>query len=100
MSDEKDELCVGPVCGHGERLAYRRRDGEIETGVVRELEDGRPLPEGAELVQMNIPPGCDGECGGWHSATTVYRNGPAQVATPKYREGYDRVFSKQKVGLA
>ena len=100
MSNEKDELQVGPSCAPGERFAYRRRDGEIEVGVVRETKDGRPLPEGAELVQMKLENGCDGDCGGWHEATTVYRNGPAQVATLKYRDGYDRVFGKQKMGLA
>jgi hypothetical protein len=38
---------------------------------------------------------------GWHEVQTLYRNGPAQVATPKYREGYDRIFGKKPdVGLA
>jgi hypothetical protein len=39
---------------------------------------------------------------GWHDIETVYRvsDGPAQVATPAYRAGYDRIFGKKEVGLA
>jgi hypothetical protein len=63
-----------------------------------EVKDGQPIPEGAELIQVGAE---DGE--GWRDVTTVYkseRSGPAQVATPAYREGYDRIFGKQKMGLA
>jgi hypothetical protein len=46
---------------------------------------------------------------GWREAETLYSgpaqkaggDGPAQVATKEYREGYDRIFGKRgEVGLA
>lgn len=100
MSDD-EEIKVGPLIAPGEHAAYRRRGEEIETGVVRTMKDGQPITEGAELVQVKTNKGCDMNCGGWHEAKSVYKNGPAQVATPKYRDGYDRIFGKKKeVGLA
>ena len=60
-----------------------------------EVKDGQPIPEGAELIQVGAE-----DSDGWRDVTTVYKSGPAQVATPAYREGYDRVFGKQKMGLA
>lgn len=78
----------------------RRRKGDEETfGVLAPLEDGRPLPEGAEIVKVALRR--DGD--DWHDVEVLYRNasGPAQVATPAYREGYDRIFGKKPtVGVA
>lgn len=57
------------------------------------------LTPGSEVVDIE-------EHDGRHMAKTIYKvplaagEGPAQVATPAYRDGYDRVFGKQKVGLA
>ena len=74
-----------------------REDGERVIGIVRPVEDGVPMAEGAELIES------DGDtCGEWHTIRTLYKHsGPAQVATKEYREGYDRIFgAKRKVGLA
>lgn len=75
--------------------ALRRRDGNVEVGTFFEAHDGQPIPEGAELVQVDYNPRNE-----WHNAETLYKNGPAQVATPAYRDGYDRIFGKKEVGLA
>lgn len=97
----------------------RQRGDELSTGRFGAVEDGKPIPEGAELI-MSGPPDHDG----WRDVKVLYRHetapqpepvepefsvglsgfttdGPPQVATPAYREGYDRIFGKkQKVGLA
>lgn len=101
----KDQIRIGPEVSPGQRIAFRRRGEEFAVGTIGELKDGRPIPEGAEFIKLAR------EChDGWHDATVLYshesapneqqRSGPAQVATPEYREGYDRIFGKQKVGLA
>jgi hypothetical protein len=63
------------------------------------MKDGDPIPEGAEIIRAG-PEDDDG----WRDVTTIYgeqRTGPAQVASPQYREGYDRIFGKKpEVGLA
>jgi hypothetical protein len=79
--------------------ALRRTDEELSFGTFTEVKEGQPIPEGAELAHLS------GENeDGWRDVTSVYKResaGPAQVATPAYREGYDRIFwKKQKVGVA
>jgi hypothetical protein len=73
----------------------RRQDGRVEVGTFHEMREGQPMPDGAELVQIDYRPNSE-----WHDSKTLYKNGPSQVATPKYREGYDRIFGKKEVGLA
>jgi len=107
----KDQIQIGPEVSPGRRIAVRRRGDEVTVGTFGGMKEGRPIPEGAELVRVD--PTCHD---GWHDATVLYSHsalepepeeveethgsGPAQVATPAYREGYDRIFGKQKVGLA
>lgn len=101
-----DRVSLGPHIGPHARLAVRERDGEQELTLVGPLRDGVPLPDHAEIVHLEAP---DCTCDGWQAATTLYRpserrtteSGPVQVATPAYRDGYDRIFGKQPtVGLA
>jgi hypothetical protein len=73
----------------------KRQDGSVQFGTFDEMREGQPIPKGAELVQVDYHPENE-----WHNSETLYRNGPAQVATPAYREGYDRIFGKKEVGLA
>jgi hypothetical protein len=97
MSDErKDELKFTECTGPNSFKAVRRNDEGEHEMKVWVPKPGEPLPEGAEALSMGF------ECrDGWHDVETVYRNGPAQVATPKYRDGYDRIFGKKTdVGLA
>jgi hypothetical protein len=73
------------------------KEGTGELANVVRVKDGQPISPGAHLIDIKKP-GADG----WSEIETLFGgDGPAQVATPAYREGYDRIFSKkQKVGLA
>lgn len=111
----KDQIRIGPEVAPGRRIAVRRCGENFAIGTFGGMKDGRPIPKGAELIRMAQEQDTDG----WRDATVLYRNepepepeielapleethgsGPAQVATPAYRESYDRIFGKQKVGLA
>ena len=87
---------VGPDSYVGTR---RDEDGSEHEILIREPTEGSPIYPGTEI--MTVDAHCDG---GWHAAETVYRSGgegPAQVATDEYREGWDRIFgNKPDVGLA
>ncbi len=88
---KEDRICLGP-----DGVAVRHTDGGTGFGTFREVKEGQPIREGAELIRVG-----DEDKDGWRDVTSIYKSGPAQVATPRYREGYDRVFGKkQKVGLA
>ena len=100
MSDEKlkDQAMVGSEIAPGVRHVVRRRgDGDLQLGHFHEVKEGQPIPPGAEVVLVGKP-GDDG----WRDVESIYggRSGPPQVATPEYREGYDRIFGNRKVGLA
>jgi hypothetical protein len=101
-TSKKTRISLGPHIGPNARLATRERDGELTPVLVRKALDGEPL-NGGELGQVENP---DCMCGRWQDVTTVYEGrategGPAQVATPAYRDGYDRIFGKKPtVGLA
>jgi len=96
---QKDQMRLGSMVGDGHGAAIRRNCEEISFGTFTEVKEGQPIPDGAELVHLS------GENeDGWRDVTSVYKresSGPAQVATPQYRENYDRIFgAKQKVGVA
>lgn len=93
----KDRVWIGPQDETGEHRAIRDRgDGNLERAHFRVAEEGEAIPPGSELVLLRPEQGADGG----YDVAACYKSGPAQVATPKYREGYDRIFGKQKVGLA
>ncbi len=97
-SKQKNQIRLGSETDPGHGAAIRRHGEGFSFGTFTEIKEGQPIREGAELIRVGAE---DDE--GWRDVTTVYehRNGPAQVATPAYREGYDRIFGgKQKVGLA
>lgn len=96
--DEDDEILFGPEIAPGVRSALRRSpDGSIREVTCSPLKDGATLQPSSEIANVSKT-----SEGGWHKLTDVYKlSGPPQVATPRYREGYDRIFGKkQKVGLA
>lgn len=95
---------LGPEIEPGHGAAIRRSGENGETvgfGTFTTVKDGQPIPEGVELIRVGAE-----DDDGWRDVTTLYgrepeRSGPAQVATPAYRNGYDRIFSKKReVGLA
>lgn len=86
----------------GRVYTRRHSDGRTSEGILYPMQDGMPIPEGGELVDVS-PPDDDG----WQDVESLYKSdratsdGPAQVATPAYRAGYDRIFGKKpSVGLA
>lgn len=96
-SDDKDgEIRFGAQVGEDAFMGVRRTEEAEEPILLRRLEDGAPVPPNSEVALINK------ECrDGWHTVKTLYRTGPAQVATPEYRDGWDRIFGgKQDVGAA
>lgn len=71
----------------GKCIVERRRGDEVTVGVASTPEDGKPLAPGSELVHVENP-----NTEVWQRITVIFKAGPAQVATPAYREGYDRIF--------
>lgn len=103
---EKEEIAFGPEIAPGIHTAIRRRGNEVKQVLIRRSKEGEPILPGTELVVVGEST-CECSGGHWRELKTLYKNqrptedGPAQVATPEYRKGYDRIFGKkQKVGLA
>lgn len=100
--EPKDEIAIGHAVAPGVHVAIRRQDGEEKRVLVHAAEDGETIRPGSELAIVGDPTDeQDGVC--WQPLESIYKNtsGPAQVATPAYRDGYDRIFGKkQKVGIA
>jgi hypothetical protein len=88
--------------GEGLRVIRKRRE-RIELAHVRPLEQGvpitgevvtlKPRPEFPLLcdvtTELEAPPPAD-------TATRPAHNGPAQVATDRYRENWDRIWKRRR----
>ena len=94
---EHDEIYFGPEISPGVYAALRRTpDGEVRQVTCAAMQSGVPLRPSSELAHAG-----ESSEDGWRPLTSIYKAGPAQVATPEYRAGYDRIFGKkQKVGIA
>jgi hypothetical protein len=94
-----DVLLVHSVEGEGEGARYgvlRAREGRLEAGVVAPAKEGAPLHgELIRLSRRDDSPLYDVTVDYSPPATRAARQGPAQVATPSYREGWDRVFGSK-----
>lgn len=91
-------LMHGPTAdGEGARVLRARAHG-IEAGEVRPLREGRPLTTGGEVVRLErraespalFDVHVDYTVPARASADAL--SGPAQVATPAYRESWERTF--------
>lgn len=98
--DDSYEIDLGPEISDGVRVGVRRRGDEVQAVSLTTMKDGTSLTPGSELIDIE-------EHDGRYMAKTLYKvplaggDGPAQVATPAYRDGYDRIFGgKRSVGLA
>jgi len=91
---KRDQIRIGPEIGPGVRTAVMRDVEGDHAVLMTQVRDGVPIPDGSEIVEI------DTTCReGWHDV--ISRSGPVQVATPAYREGYDRIFGKRvEVGQA
>jgi hypothetical protein len=99
-----DVVLVHGATGDGEGARVLRvRPGHLEAGEVRPLRDGQPIAAGGEVVRLVERP--DAPCA--YDVKVDYKapaatppalpprkaHGPAQVATPAYRDSWDRTFA-------
>lgn len=84
--------------GHGYDV-LRQRNGEIQAGTVRPLDEGKPIH--GEVVRLKprqeAPFLFDVEV--QHDARTSTGR-PAQVATDQYRKGWESIWAKKRVSRA
>jgi hypothetical protein len=79
--------------GHGLDV-IRKRQGRLEAGTVRPLEEGKPIH--GEVVRLKPRPQaplvCDVEVDLPKEAARPSSTGPAQVATDQYRKNWDAIY--------
>ncbi|HEY3819639.1 MAG TPA: hypothetical protein VGL81_20865 [Polyangiaceae bacterium] len=102
-AEKKDAGDFDVVMPHGKTpdgagtQVIRARPGRLETGEVRPMRDGKPLTAG-EVVSLSQRADAPGlfdvkvEHVVEGAAPKGTHAGPAQVATPEYRESWERVF--------
>jgi|SRR5580692_4413795 hypothetical protein len=104
-ADGFDVVLVHGKTADGEGASVlRARPGRIEAGEVRPLREGRPLAGGGEVVRLSARAGTpnvydvDVQCEiPKEPSVSSEGAGPPQVATPAYRESWERTFGmKQK----
>jgi hypothetical protein len=104
-SKASDTLLIHGVSDDGQALAVlRAREDRIEAGVVRPLKEGEPVM--GEVVRLKprpeMPLVCDVEVTlpspvpKRAAPAKLSHGGPAQVATPRYRENWDAIWAKPK----
>ena len=97
----KDHMTVGPEVSRNQRLFVRHRpDHTIEAGTLQVLKDGDPIDPSGETVRLNhVGPGDLYEVEPLYGSPSQ-SNGPAQVNSEAYLQGWDRIFGKPVVGKA
>lgn len=103
MDEKKSKDLYIPVDSSGTTLKIS--DTGVDIGTLKPAVDGAPIPSGADYVHLT-------RCGEHLHGETLYsnsnssekpveRSGPAKVATPAYRSGWDNIFGKSNtVGQA
>ena len=104
----KDVMLIHGVSEDGESMAVlRAREDRVEAGIIRTVKEGE-IPSSGELlkltprpesplvcdVETQVPAGLINASGGSEGKTS--HHGPAQVATPSYRNNWDRIWSRPK----
>ncbi|NUO49866.1 MAG: hypothetical protein HOV80_13510 [Polyangiaceae bacterium] len=98
-SEPKDVLFVGsPATEGGGAPVLRVREGRVETGELREAQEGKPIV--GELVKLSKRPEHErlfnvevlAKGPEPKPARALEHKGPARVATDKYRQGWDAIF--------
>jgi hypothetical protein len=97
--------------GEGAKV-LRARSGRIEAGEVRPLREGRSLASGGEVVRLSprkeapalydvrvehVVQGAAAKSDDALPSSAPARNKPAQVATPAYRDSWERTFGTRKL---
>ena len=92
----KPRIKLGPAIGAGREAIIQSDDG-IETGILLPSQEGKPIPEGSDLLAIEARE----DEQGWSNFETLFTSRcPAQVATRAYCDGYERIFGHRKVGVA
>jgi hypothetical protein len=91
-----DVVLLGPPTADGAGVhVLRAREERLEVGELRALQEGRPIT--GEVVTLSPrkdnPRVCDVTES--YAPPTTHHKGPAKVATPAYREGWDEIFGKK-----
>lgn len=90
-----DVVLLGPPTADGAGVhVLRAREERLELGELRALEEGRPIS--GEVVSLaprkDNPRVCDVK---ESYAPLAPHKGPAKVATPAYRNGWEEIFGKK-----
>jgi hypothetical protein len=95
-----DVVFLGPPTADGAGVhVIRARDERLETGELRNLEEGRPIM--GEIVTLQPRKENPRICDVKDSYLPPQRmKGPAQVATKAYRENWDEVFARRSKNTA
>lgn len=101
-SKSEDIVFVHGRSEDGKKLAVLRKRGDaISAGILSTVEEGRPLT--GELLKLSPraanPSVCDVEVlhapsEAPRTATDDVSSGPAQVATPEYRAGWNSIWGR------
>jgi hypothetical protein len=100
-----DVVLVHGVTDDGKGLkVLRARSGEVETGAVRPLEEGKPIL--GEVVRLQPRQECPLVCdvvvdlpkqtASAEPAPAKQSKGPAQVASNAYRDNWDTIWARPK----
>jgi len=94
-ADKDVAILCGPTEDQKGQRLIRLRQGELQAGEVRPVRQGMPI-HGRELVRLSprekTPRVCDVEVLHPAEAPPGDRVGPAQVATDRYRDNWERIF--------
>jgi hypothetical protein len=97
-----DVVVLGPPTADGGGVhVLRARDEKIETGELRQLQEGRPIvgevvtleprkenPRVCDVRNSFAPPSTA-------TASVTPHKGPARVASQAYRDGWDEIFGQK-----
>ena len=75
-------------------VSRHRADHSAQVGTLQQVRDGVPIPPGTEMVTAaSRGDGSYEVTDSYVHGAAAAHGGPAQVATPDYRAGWDRVFN-------
>ena len=106
-STPRDIIFVHGASEDGQSLAVlRARDDRVESGIVRRVKEGEPIhgelltltprPESPLLCDVTVELPAPASALRESARHQLSHGGPAQVATPSYRENWDAIWSKSK----
>jgi hypothetical protein len=91
-SCQGDEFVIpGPQLSGGARMClHHGTDHTTRIGVMKPMEDGKPIGEDAVLLEQREGTGLYNVVG----SVSDLKKGPSKVNSPAFRSGWDRIFGK------